>query len=103
MSNRKNTFTYQGQTFCETLYKDGQKKRSRVFLVVPEKGRYLQTGDVDSQADPSNTPLSTSYLVTGEAIRDYTARNAATQRLLDKAAPLVREGHPKAADHEAYF
>ena len=44
MSNRKNIFTYQGQTFCETLYKDGQKKRSRLFLVVPEKGRYLQRG-----------------------------------------------------------
>ena len=95
MSNRKNTFTYQGQTFCETLYKDGQKNRSRVFLVVPEKGRYLQTGDVDSQADPSNTPLSTSYLVTGEAIRDYTARNAATQRLLDKAAPWFEKAARK--------
>ena len=95
MSNRKNIFTCQGQTFCETLYKDGQKKRSRVFLVVPEKGRYLQTGDVDSQADPSNTPLSTSYLVTGEAIRDYTARNAATQRLLDRAAPWFEKATRK--------
>ena len=88
-------FVCDQRQFEEARGRDGENIRAWI--------RLLCTGDVDAKAPFPGKPLSTSYLVTGEAIRDYTARNAATQRLLDKAAPLVREGHPKAADHEAYF
>ena len=95
MSDRKNTFTYKGHEFCECPCKDGVKTRGRLFLMISEKGRYLQTGDVDSSADPPDTPLSTSYLVTGDTAKDCLDRNAAAERLLEKAEPYFRKAGQK--------
>lgn len=95
MSDRKTTFTYKGHEFCVCLYKDGVKTRSRILLEVPEKGRYMQKGDVDSSANPPNTPLSTSYLATGDTAKDCLARNAAAERLLKKAEPYFRKAGQK--------
>ena len=98
MKRNLTEFVWEKRHFEELRGKDGENVRARVTLRDPALGRRLCTGDVDPKAPFPGTPLSTSYLVTGDARKDRAARRAAAMRLEKKAEPYyTKKNHGKRA------